>query len=370
MKKMKYLLYFLMCSISVAKAQIKTERADTFVRNKGIETDTFIMPPKHYFPVIQKEKYFKELIKKEGASNKPMANSYATLGNISVPMHPLEESFYNYYKSKFTSHLISMKKWGKNYFDLYDQILPQYGIPPEMKYLSVIESDLNPGCVSWAGAVGPWQLMPDEADRYGLIHNSAVDERKDVYKATHVACKLLKELYDWFGNWLLVVAAYNGGPNRMKRILKQSGTKDFFKMDYMFPRETQNHVKKFIAVHYIMEGNGGITTVTPVELERLGKPQNLTVNTYKASAADDALGLSTVNIAGYYISNIIANTLLINIDVFNKYNPGFDGLVNKSPDGFLLRLPNDKMNLFKAKRLEILQACVQYKMKQLTPKKK
>ena len=363
MKKYIYVSLILILATQQLFAQPKPERQDTFVRNKGIETDTFIMPPKHYYPTVQKEKYFKELIKKGSLNKAPIGGgSYPTLGNITVPMHPLEESFYAYYKGKFSNHLISMKKWGKNYFDLYDQILPQYGIPPQMKYLSVIESDLNPSCISWAGAVGPWQLMPDEADRYGLIRTNGQDERMDVYKATHVACKLLKELYNWFGNWLLVVAAYNGGPNRMKRILKQSGTKDFFKMDYLFPKETQNHVKKFIAVHYIMEGNGGITTVTPAELEKLAKPETLTLNTYNATPSDTVLGLSTVTISGYYVSNIVANNLLLNIDVFNKYNPGFDGLVSQNEAGFLLRLPTNKMELFKAKRLEILQACVQYKL--------
>jgi membrane-bound lytic murein transglycosylase D len=365
--KQLLVLYFLVVTSHILFAQQKTEKLDTFVRNKGIETDTFTIPPKHYFPVVQKEKYFKELIKKGNSMAPKTSSSYTTLGDNPIPMHPLEVSFYEYYKGRFQNHFISMKKWGKPYFDLYDQILPQYGIPPQLKYLSVIESDLNPECTSWAGAVGPWQLMSYEADRFGLSR-VGYDERKDVYKATHVACKLMKELYEQFGNWLLVVAAYNGGPNRMKRIVKQTGTKDFFKLDHLLPRETQNHVKKFIAVHYIMEGNGGIATVTPAELENTGKP--LVIEAYKPTAADIALGIETVTISGYYISNIIANTLQMNIDQFNRYNPGFDALVHKNEEGFLLRLPGDKMELFKAKRVEILQQCVQYRLKQMDKKAK
>ncbi len=126
----------------------------------------------------------------------------------------------------FQKELEKMKEWGKPYFDLYDKILASYRVPKEMKYLSVIESHLEPELVSWAGAVGPWQIMPDEARRYGL-HVNGHDERMDFKKSTKAAAQLMKELYGIFGDWLLVVAAYNGGVNRVKDAIRESGSKNF-----------------------------------------------------------------------------------------------------------------------------------------------
>jgi membrane-bound lytic murein transglycosylase D len=376
----KWILIFFLCiSAVMIHAQPPTIKAkttnveDSFVRNKGIKTDTFVMPPKNYFPVPAKESYFKNIVGKQSINTKPLLNSYEDFSAVAIPMHPLEESFYKYYAGKFRNHFESMKKWGRSYFDIYDAVLPQYGIPIQLKYLSVIESDLNPRCISWAGAVGPWQLMPDEADRFGLIRTTSLDERMDVYKSTHVACKLLKELYEQFGNWLLVIAAYNGGPNRMKRILNKTGTKDFFKLDYLLPIETQNHVKKFIAVHYIMEGNGGYCTMTPDEINKfkMGNTPNASavITPYQASKADSVFNIELVQIFGYYNSVVLANTVGINIDEFNRFNPGFDALVNNNTNGFPLRLPALKMNMFKAKRLEILQASVQQRIQKADGKK-
>src|ERR1700694_2026039 len=123
-------------------------------------------------------------------------------------LNPRAVSFVQEYIRKQGEELDRMKSWGKPYFDLYDNILAAYGVPKEMKYLSVIESHLSSGLVSWAGAVGPWQLMLDEAKRFGL-RTGRVDDRMDFYKSTTVAARLMKELYGKFGDWLLVVAAYN-----------------------------------------------------------------------------------------------------------------------------------------------------------------
>jgi membrane-bound lytic murein transglycosylase D len=114
--------------------------------------------------------------------------------------------FIQSYMEKQGPELIKMKTWAKPYFSLYDEILTANGIPVALKYLSVIESHLTPNLTSSAGAVGPWQLMPDEAERLGL-KMTPVDERTDFKKSTLAAATILKELYAQFGDWLLVVAA-------------------------------------------------------------------------------------------------------------------------------------------------------------------
>lgn len=80
----------------------------------------------------------------------------------------------------------------------------------------------------------------------------------DYYKSTHVAAKLMKELYAYFGDWLLVVAAYNRGSGRVRQAIRKAGSKDFWELQYYLPEEKGNHVKKFIGTHFIFEGSGGL----------------------------------------------------------------------------------------------------------------
>ena len=173
------------------------------------------------------------------ASNKPYQSQ----------INPRAISFVEEYIRKQGKSLEKMKVWGKPYFDLYDQILFNYGIPKEMKYLSVIESHLGAGGTSWAGAVGPWQLMPGVAKEYGLNVGGYWDQRTDYFKSTHVAARIMKQLYAEFGDWLLVVAAYNCGNGCVRSAIRRAKSKDFWQLQYFLPEETRNHVKKFIATH-------------------------------------------------------------------------------------------------------------------------
>ena len=140
-----------------------------------------------------------------------------------IEMHPKAISFVQSYIEKEGAGLRKMKTWAKPYFNLYDEILTANGIPVELKYLSVIESHLSSQVISWAGAAGPWQIMPAEAIRLGLklLPN---DERMDYQKSTQAAATILRELYQQFGDWLLVVAAYNGGAGRLNKAIEKKKT--------------------------------------------------------------------------------------------------------------------------------------------------
>jgi membrane-bound lytic murein transglycosylase D len=139
------------------------------------------------------------------------------------------------------------------YFPVFEEIFDRYGIPLELKYCSIIESALNPRAVSRAGATGVWQFMYGTGKMYGLTINSLVDERRDPVKSADAAARMMKSLYGIYGDWLLVIAAYNCGPGNVNRAIRRSGGKrDFWDLYYFLPRETRGHVPAFIAATYTM----------------------------------------------------------------------------------------------------------------------
>lgn len=286
---------------------------------------------------------FKSLFKNKFDASKPYA----------AQLNPRAVSFVQEYMRKHTKSLEKMKLWGKPYFDLYDGVLAQYGIPKEMKYLSVIESNLGAGVVSWAGAAGPWQIMDFEAKRFGLSVRNP-DERMDYNKSTHVAAKIMRELFAQFNDWLLVVAGYNGGAGRVRQAIRKTGSRDFWQLQYHLPEETRNHVKKFIATHYVMEGGGGWTTMTAAETkyQKENTPQN---GDATLLSADELANSTEIMVAGRYQSLVLANELSINIQQFNKWNPGFEKALASGKE-YNMRLPKDKAEQFQAKKQAILGA--------------
>lgn len=269
--------------------------------------------------------------------------------NYPVQLNPRAISFVQDYMTRHTRQLETMKGWGRPYFDMMQGILTRQGLPSELKYLAVIESDLKAYALSWAGAVGPWQFMPGTARRMGLKVNRSLDERTDYQKSTHAAAKYLKELYSAYGDWLLVIAAYNGGAGSVDRAIRKSGSRNFWYLQNYLPEESRNHVKKFIATHYIMEGNGGITTVTKDEAKNI-----LPGNGQKMLTDNEINNSTTQTISGKYNSAIISQTIGVDISTFNRYNPEFDRKIAVN-GSYQLRLPADKMELFNGKKYQILE---------------
>lgn len=271
-------------------------------------------------------------------------------------LKPEIASFLKDFNKKEAEEFGDMKVWGKPYFELYDQILAENGLPVELKYLSVIESNLHSSNVTGGSAVGPWQLMPYEGKRFGLIMKKSYDERTSYTKSTEVAAKLLKELYDEFGDWLMVVGAYNCGMGRMKRAIAQAGSKDYWKVEAYLPAETRHHVRKFIATHYMFEGSGGWTTISAEEtvkckaaFSKLNYARNMVLLNSNIASSE---------ITGKYNSAILIKSLSIDADLFNKLNPAFDKMLTEGKT-YSLRLPESKMPLFITNRKELLEQSMQ-----------
>jgi len=278
-------------------------------------------------------------------------------GLSQVQLNPRAISFVDDYMAKNRKSLEKLKGWGRPYFDMIDAVLNYHGLPRELKYLAVIESYLKTYAVSWAGAVGPWQFMPETGRRMGLKVNAYTDERTDYYKSTHAAAKYLSELYNIYNDWLLVIAAYNGGPGNVDAAIRKSKSRNFWDLQHYLPAESRDHVKKFIATHYVMEGDGGITTLTRDETDILKQASNVNPATKNLSAAE--LTNSKVQaISGRYNSLVITKHITFSIAEFNRYNPDFDKLITHNGK-YELRLPADKMDLFMVKRYDILNESLQ-----------
>lgn len=272
-----------------------------------------------------------------------------------VRLNPRALSFVQDYMDKQTANLIKLKDWGLPYFNMMDNILADHGLPTELKYLAVIESRLRTGAVSWAGAVGPWQFMAETARGYGLKVTRTRDDRRDYFKSTHAAAKYLKFLFNEFGDWLLVIAAYNGGPGVVYNAIKKSKSRNFWDLQYYLPAESRNHVKKFIGTHYIFEGQGGITTLTKAEAsEQIGASALL----IRRLTADELSTVKTVAISGKYHSAVISKIIMMDIADFHRYNPHFDKLIASPENSYELKLPADKMEIFTANKYQILNESV------------
>lgn len=137
------------------------------------------------------------------------------------------------------------------YFPLFEQKLKEHGLPSDLKYLSVVESALNPKAVSKVGATGLWQFMPATGSDYGLRNNSVVEERSDPVKSTDAAARYLKALYKKYNDWALALAAYNSGPTRVNAAIKRAHSTNFWVIQRYLPQETRNYVPAFIAATYI-----------------------------------------------------------------------------------------------------------------------
>ena len=172
---------------------------------------------------------------------------------MEMPYNDIVRKFIDTYTGRLRSQVSFMLSACNFYMPIFEEALDAYNLPLELKYLPIIESALNPSAVSRAGASGLWQFMLSTGKLYGLESNSLVDERRDPIKATWAAARYLKDMYDIYKDWNLVIAAYNCGPGNInKAIRRANGKTDYWEIYNYLPRETRGYVPAFIAANYVM----------------------------------------------------------------------------------------------------------------------
>ena len=220
---------------------------------------------------------------------------------IEMPYNDIVQRFIERYATKLRRSVSLMLGASNFYMPLFEQALETYSLPLELKYLPVIESALNPTAVSRVGATGLWQFMITTGQQYGLKVNTLIDERRDPMKASYAAAHYLSDLYRIFGDWNLVIAAYNAGPDNINKAIRRAGgVKDYWQIYPYLPKETRGYVPAFIAANYIMtyycEHNiCPMTTRLPAKTDTVMVDRNVHLEQIAAVCNIDIEQLRTLN---------------------------------------------------------------------------
>lgn len=173
---------------------------------------------------------------------------------FNIEYNPVLERVIKSFLKNRRSSLERLMSLSDYYFPMFEQEMSNQKVPLEMKYLAIVESALNPKARSPMGATGLWQFMYATGRTYGLEVSNYVDERSDPVRATKAAAKFLSELYKVFGDWDLVLAAYNSGPGNVTKAMRRSnGKQNYWNLRPYLPRETAGYVPAFLATVYIFE---------------------------------------------------------------------------------------------------------------------
>ncbi|MFT5749656.1 MAG: membrane-bound lytic murein transglycosylase D [Ancylomarina sp.] len=194
-----------------------------------------------------KTKYVKEKI----ADSVYIKRLQSISSMFDLSYNKIVRNYIELYTQRRRNQVEMMMGMSEYYFPIFEEILDREGLPQELKYLPIIESALNPKALSRAGASGLWQFMYSTGKMYKLEVNSFVDDRRDPIKASYAAARFLKDLYKMYGNWPLVIAAYNCGPGNVNKAIRRSGgKKNYWDIYYRLPKETRGYVPAFIAALY------------------------------------------------------------------------------------------------------------------------
>ena len=233
--------FFFICFIIMSLSSFSEDTIHTPTSDTALILDTLLLEQKIILKAKKPLNIFDERLSVLD-DNSPMDLAY------NEKVHPFIESYIGRNKA-----LISRMQGLKNlYFPLFEQQLDKHELPLEFKYLAIVESAMNPKAKSHSGATGLWQFMYLTGKQYGLNVTSYMDERQDPHKATEAACVYFEKLYDIFGDWNLVLAAYNGGPGYLQKKINSVGSNDFWVLYPHLRRETRNYIPTFIAVNYAM----------------------------------------------------------------------------------------------------------------------
>ena len=244
---------------SAAKAQPRTnhveaaDMADQFVTNYDSLLNSYIFSKyaassRRHRANINTDYAFDQIPDSVIASR---LNSLHTV--IPMTFNPEVRSYIRMYLNRMRGRIDVMITLSEFYYPIFEEALSRWGVPEELKHLTIVESAMNPQATSRVGAAGLWQFMYTTGKNYGLEVNSLIDERRDTYKASDAAAHYIHDLYNVFGDWHLAIAAYNCGPGNINKAIARSGGKrDFWQIYPYLPRETRGYIPAFIAATYIM----------------------------------------------------------------------------------------------------------------------
>lgn len=242
--------------------------------------------------------------------------------------------YFIYTKPDFTRRMMEDKNL---FFPIYEKALAKYNMPDELKYLSMIESGLNPKIISYAGAGGLWQFMRATGREFGLRQDSYIDERFDPEKSTDAACRYLKQLYNIFGDWEMALASYNCGPGNVKRAMRRSGGNTFWGIYNALPKQTRGYVPQFVGILYMMH---------------YGEDHGIAPNVTQFPTTTD-----TIQVNGYLNLTTFAALSDVTMEEIQRLNPQIIG--NVLPEytrGFALKVPSEKFAFMQPNRLAILDS--------------
>jgi membrane-bound lytic murein transglycosylase D len=245
-------------------------------------------------------------------------------------------AFVNYFTVKDRAYTKMILKRKNVYFPLFEKYLAKYGLPDELKYLSIIESGLNPIAVSRAQAVGLWQFMSPTGRSFGLHNDWYIDERMDPEKSTEAACKYLKQLYGMFGDWELAIAAYNTGPGNIRKAIRRSGyKKTFWEIYPHLYRETRSYLPQYTAMVYTMN---------------YAQEHNFYEGNLEYRIETD-----TIHVQNYLHLETLASQLNLCSEDLTKLNPSLKrGIVPKEAKRYVVNIPKDVKPFFIENRLSII----------------
>ncbi|MGB3618066.1 MAG: LysM peptidoglycan-binding domain-containing protein [Catalinimonas sp.] len=262
-------------------------------------------------------------------------------GEVPLEFNKTVRGFIDYFTVRNREYTRIMLERRDFYFPIFEETMQAHNMPEEIKYLSIVESGLNPKARSRVGAVGLWQFMPATGRMMRLHQDWYVDERQDPYKATVAAGEYLRSLHDMFGDWYLALASYNCGPGNVRRAIRRSGHKQTFWEIYNYlPRETRSYVPQFVAVMYAMN-YAAEHNIFP-----------------EADSVLMPLAHDTVLVSNYQVDlKLLAQHLDDDPERLMLLNPALrHNLLPKRSKAYALRLPVEKADSFRVNRLAILDS--------------
>ena len=284
-------------------------------------------------PVYSKEDYINRLLR---------------LPTVMEMVHnEVVQKFIDRYSGRLRHSISYMLGASNFYIPIFEEALEAYQLPLELKYLPIIESALNPKAVSRVGASGLWQFMIGTGKQYGLQVNSLVDERRDPIKSSYAAARYLGDLYKIFGDWNLVIAAYNCGPENINKAIRRSnGNKDYWEIYPYLPKETRGYVPAFIAANYIMTYYS-LHNICPMSTRLPAKTDTVMVNK---------------NVHLEQVAEVIG----INIDLLRSLNPMYRrDIIPGATEPYALRLPLTEVGKF----IDLQDSVYIYKVDELLNKR-